>query len=291
MSACLDSSLLLRVLDHVVRSPPRRARASALPSCDRAPRRCRASARARSSSAACSFFTFSVGDLGRTPVRDSGVEDGDVGVLEPVDALVDTSLRPSRRGRCRRRPEPSTDVGPATTVTSAPRRCASRASANPMRPVERFEMNRTGSSGFARRTDRDEDAYTGEVLRRECGDDRFDDVAPARRAVRRRSRRTRDRRSPGATSERAVGRRLRRRCAARRVLPHLGVHRRRDDHRTTAHQIGRRRRCPRRFRSRAGRASRRSRRTTTIRLGPSCELDVDHALGLVRTHRVCTGSR
>src|SRR5258708_15159915 len=38
-------------------------------------------------------------------------------------------------------------VMPATHVTLAPRSCAAEASANPIRPEERFEMKRTGSIG------------------------------------------------------------------------------------------------------------------------------------------------
>ena len=38
-------------------------------------------------------------------------------------------------------------VGPVISVTSAPRRRATRATAYPMRPLERFDRKRTGSIG------------------------------------------------------------------------------------------------------------------------------------------------
>ncbi len=96
--------------------------------------------------AAFAFFTFSSATLSRTPVGNSGVEDGDVGVLEPLDARGDTSPRPSRRGRRAHPAGVSTDVGPADRPSRRRRAGdASRASAKPMRPVERFEMKRTGS--------------------------------------------------------------------------------------------------------------------------------------------------
>ena len=61
-------------------------------------------------------------------------------VASYISSAVSTSTRSQPAGVVR-------FTGPATSMTRAPRSAAACASANPIRPLDRFEMKRTGSMG------------------------------------------------------------------------------------------------------------------------------------------------
>ena len=87
--------------------------------------------------------------LGRASLRrvvgDGGRHDDGVGGLDAAPSPPRASRRRSAPARPRRPAGGSIDVGPATSVTAAPRRAASAATANPIRPLDRLPMKRTGS--------------------------------------------------------------------------------------------------------------------------------------------------
>ena len=171
------------------------------------------------------------------------------------------------------------DVGPHTTVTSAPRRRACVASAKPIRPVDRLEMYLTGSIasrvGPAVTRTRTPARSFGRERRRHRFDDRGRVGEPSDPEIA-------GRKVPFLRIDQdgAVGGDLRDVALHARVLPHLGVHGRSDDHRAPAHQVGGAHEvvpAP----GREPRQARRCRADDHVGVRPPCELDVDDALGLV----------
>ena len=177
--------------------------------------------------------------LGRPVVGDGGGHDDDVGV------------RRGRAPRARRRPRSasrrrSTPAGAGTarlaasSVTSAPRRRASSASATPMRPDERLPMKRTASSGS-----RVPPAVTSTRLPAQRPAPRRRELArSARRSPR--ARPSAPRRARPRPARPPPGRRTRRRARAAGSTfacvagcSHMrGVHRRRDQHRAAVRERG-----------------------------------------------------
>ena len=126
----------------------------------------------------------------------------------------------------------------ASSVTSAPRRLASSASATPMRPDERFPTKRTASSGS-----RVPPADTSDALSRQwASPSRSSSTGRrsprARPCVRLPPRPRRARPPPDRRARRRERGGARRSSCVAGCCPHARVHRRRDEHRAVVRECG-----------------------------------------------------